>query len=209
MIEFQDVSLAFGKKEIFNRINFLFEAETVYFIQGASGVGKTTLLNLCAGYIQPEGGRIACDGEIEYLFQSELLFSELTVKQNLNIRALAQQDQSGTVSNEVDQIGRALEQVGVGHLVDSIVRDLSGGERRRVEIAGALIGTPRVLLLDEPVGSLDPDNAVSVYETLWQIRKGRTIIVVTHEPNLLNAPHDAVILQLQPGGKISVLRSVA
>ncbi len=209
MIELHNISLKLGARSIFNNASFRFESDSVYFVQGASGVGKTTLLNLCAGYVKPDSGVVSHDGEIEYLFQTELLFSELTVTQNLMIRVVANQDRACVQDvDAVAQVEHVLEQVGLPHLAQSMVRDLSGGERRRVEIAGALIGSPSVLLLDEPVGSLDPDNAISVYDSLWRVREGRTIIIVTHEPNLLNAPADAVILRLQAEGNLSALTEV-
>lgn len=223
MIELRDVSVGFGDRRVLSGATYRFEPDTVYVLRGASGLGKSTVLNLAAGYLEPASGTVTATRPLEYLLQENLLFSELTVAQNLRIRALALTrrpapasgtaygpgaDSSDTHADDHADvelvIERTLERLGLGGRGAERVGSLSGGERRRVELAGMLLLDPAVMLLDEPVANLDPATAREVYAALWSIREGRTIVVVTHESDLSALPgpvHEVTI----DGGRLEDL----
>lgn len=178
MITLERVSQSFGQRAVLREVTFRFRSDTTYVLQGPSGSGKSTLLNLVAGYLKPDAGQVAANGLVEYLMQDELLFSELTVLENLQIRARARAQNAHETTGTMT---RALERLGLGGREYERVATLSGGERRRVELAGTLLGDPAVLLLDEPTANLDAASSREVYSALSEISQGLTVVVVTHE----------------------------
>ena len=178
MITLEHVSQSFGQRVVLREVTFRFHSDTTYVLQGPSGSGKSTILNLVAGYLKPDAGQVAANGLVEYLMQDELLFSELTVLENLQIRARARAQNAHETTGTMT---RALERLGLGGREYERVATLSGGERRRVELAGTLLGDPAVLLLDEPTANLDAASSREVYSALSEISQGLTVVVVTHE----------------------------
>ena len=165
-------------------------------ITGPSGSGKTTLLNILGCLDSPSEGRISIDGtDVTGLGQSELttfrreniglifqqyhLVPYLTALENV---MMAQYFHS--VVDE-GQARAALERVGLGHRLDHLPAQLSGGEQQRVCIARALINDPKILLADEPTGNLDQRNGRNVLELMEALhREGHTVVVVTHNPDI-------------------------
>jgi ABC-type lipoprotein export system ATPase subunit len=166
----------------------------VTIIHGRSGVGKSTLLNLIAGYLRPDSGTVKRPGGVAYLMQEELLFSELTVVDNLRLRLAGTGIDAGS-----DVIDDTLEVLGIEPLRANPVSRLSGGERRRVEMAAILATAPAVVLLDEPTAGLDPHNRDTVYDAAWRCFADRTVIVATHEEELRNLPPCSRHLTLEDG----------
>jgi putative ABC transport system ATP-binding protein len=165
-------------------------------IVGPSGSGKTTLLNIIGCLDSPSEGRVVIDGtevgglgqdaltrfrkdHIGLVFQQYHLVPYLTALENV---MMAQYFHS-----IVDEKGAAaeLERVGLGHRLDHLPSQLSGGEQQRVCIARALINDPRILLADEPTGNLDQANGRNVLELIDALhREGHTVIMVTHNPEI-------------------------
>ena len=166
---------------------------------GPSGAGKTTIANLIAGLLTPDRGRIALDGavlfdaatrtdvpphrrRIGYVFQEGRLFPHLSVRRNLDygrrMRGLARDEA---------QAGRIVEMLDLGHLLDRRPGKLSGGERQRVAIGRALLMRPRLLLLDEPLASLDAARKREILPYLVRLRddaKVPMLYVSHHAPEL-------------------------
>ncbi|CAM3175112.1 MULTISPECIES: ATP-binding cassette domain-containing protein [Sphingomonas] len=162
---------------------------TVLF--GPSGVGKTTILQMVAGLVRPESGHVRVGGEtlfdataridvrpehrrIGYVFQEPRLFPHRRVAANLRYGM-------GRGGGDWDGI---IAMLGIGHLLDRWPRSLSGGEARRVAIGRALLSDPRVLLLDEPLSSLDRARRGDILDALVAVRdrSGIPILMVTHDP---------------------------
>ena len=162
---------------------------TVLF--GPSGVGKTTILQMVAGLVRPESGHVHVGGEtlfdataridvrpehrrIGYVFQEPRLFPHRRVAANLRYGM-------GRGGGDWDGI---IAMLGIGHLLDRWPRSLSGGEARRVAIGRALLSDPRVLLLDEPLSSLDRARRGDILDALVAVRdrSGIPILMVTHDP---------------------------
>ncbi len=164
-------------------------------LTGPSGSGKTTLLSLIGGLDRPDTGTIAVDGVslremagdryhrevVGFVFQHHNLLGHLPARGNVEIPLI------GAGVGRAERRARAdalLEEVGLGHRLDTLASRLSGGERQRVAVARALANEPRLLLADEPTGALDSDTAVRVLDLLEDARRrrGATLLVVTYDP---------------------------
>lgn len=190
MISFSGVGLAFDKTEVFMNLTFRFDRGGIYVLRGGSGQGKTSLLNMAAGYTRPDAGIVESEGTVEYLMQEELLFSKLTAVENLSIRHPHRSEHD--ILAAISSVGLA----GRGH---QAVTSLSGGERRRVELAGSLLADPGNLLLDEPVANLDAQTALDIYGIVANSPEDRTTIIVTHEKDTSHIPGPVVGLRLDRG----------
>ena len=162
---------------------------------GASGAGKTSLINIIAGLLKPDRGIIAVDGEtlddtaarlhvpphrrrIGYVFQDARLFPHLNVRQNLDYGR-----RMNRIADDPTQRKRVTDLLDIGHLMDRRPGKLSGGERQRVALGRALLSKPRLLLLDEPLGSLDEGRKVEILPYLVRLRDeaGIPMVYVSHD----------------------------
>jgi molybdate transport system ATP-binding protein len=162
---------------------------------GASGAGKTSLINMIAGLLQPDRGTIAIDTEtlddtaahihvpayrrrIGYVFQDARLFPHLDVRQNLDYGR-----RMNRLADDPAQRKRVTDLLDIGGLLDRRPGQLSGGERQRVALGRALLTQPRLLLLDEPLGSLDEERKVEILPYLVRLRDeaGIPMVYVSHD----------------------------
>jgi molybdate transport system ATP-binding protein len=162
---------------------------------GASGAGKTSLINMIAGLLPPDRGMIAVDGEtlddtatklhvpahrrrIGYVFQDARLFPHLDVRQNLDYGR-----RMNRLADDPAQRTRITDMLDIGSLLDRRPGKLSGGERQRVALGRALLAQPRLLLLDEPLGSLDEERKVEILPYLVRLRDeaGVPMVYVSHD----------------------------
>lgn len=195
MIQVRRLSKRFGEHTIvLDGIDLDFASGDWTVIMGPSGSGKTTLLNILGGLDRPTSGSVMIGGvEISSLDQGELarfrrkkiglvfqqyhLVPYLTALENV---MLAQYFHS--VVDEAEARA-ALEKVGLGKRLDHRPAQLSGGEQQRTCIARALINDPKIILADEPTGSLDQGNSGLILELFRQVKaEGRTVVMVTHDP---------------------------
>ena len=173
-----------------------FESEgRVTGLFGASGAGKTSLINVIAGLLKPDRGTIVVDGEtlddtaahvhvppfrrrIGYVFQDARLFPHLDVRQNLDYGR-----RMNALADDAAQRKRVTDLLDIGHLLDRRPGKLSGGERQRVALGRALLSKPRLLLLDEPLGSLDEGRKVEILPYLVRLRDeaGIPMVYVSHD----------------------------
>ncbi|WP_291863843.1 molybdenum ABC transporter ATP-binding protein [Bradyrhizobium sp.] len=162
---------------------------------GASGAGKTSLINMIAGLLRPDRGIIAIDGEtlddtadgvhipahrrrIGYVFQDARLFPHLDIRQNLDYGR-----RMNRLAEDPAQHARVTDLLDIGHLLDRRPGRLSGGERQRVALGRALLAQPRLLLLDEPMGSLDEERKVEILPYLVRLRDEANVpmVYVSHD----------------------------
>jgi phospholipid/cholesterol/gamma-HCH transport system ATP-binding protein len=200
-IEFRDVELAFDDKVILDRVNFTVRKGETKIVLGGSGGGKSTIINLVLGLLKPDAGEILIDGEniiglddqemiqirkkIGMVFQEGALFDSLSVYENVAYRL----EDEGLDEDEIEhEVLRMLEFVDLTEAIDKMPAELSGGMRRRVGIARALVGNPSILLFDEPTAGLDPPTARTICELAIKLRdlEGVSSIFVTHEMNNLD-----------------------
>ena len=171
-------------------------------IEGASGAGKTTVLNCIAGITEPDKGRIAVDGRelyngadrinvaaekrnLGYLFQNYALFPNMTVKQNVlyGIKNKTEFRDKAARTELMEYADYMMETLGIMHLADRKPGRISGGEKQRTALARALVTKPSLLLLDEPFSALDAETKETVYEEFGTFRESLQIpiILITHD----------------------------
>src|SRR5688572_19544300 len=199
-IEFRDVVLAFDDRIILNKLSFKVMKGETKIILGGSGGGKSTIIKLVLGLLKPDSGNVFVDGEditdysevqmmsvrknIGMVFQEGALFDSLSVYDNVAYRLHEQ----GLPEDQVEpEVRRMLRFVNLEDAIDKMPSELSGGMRRRVGIARALIGDPKILLFDEPTAGLDPPTARTICELAMKLRDLEDVssIFVTHEMNNL------------------------
>jgi phospholipid/cholesterol/gamma-HCH transport system ATP-binding protein len=198
MVEMRDVRLAFGEKAILKGVSFLVERGETLVAMGASGVGKSTVLRLVLGILKPDAGSVLVTGadiaratpeeakavreRIGTVFQSGALFDSLTVGENVAFRLR----ERGELSD--DEIAAEVEEklsfVDLEpQVAEMMPAELSGGMRKRVAIARAMVGSPDILLFDEPTTGLDPITSETINGLVVKLRQVRdaATIVVTHD----------------------------
>ncbi len=195
-IEFRDVHLSFEDNKILDGISFTVRRGETKVILGRSGGGKSTTIRLILGLLKPDSGQILIDGEditnyseiemmtvrakIGMVFQEGALFDSLSVYDNVAYRLHEQ----GIAETEVEtEVRRMLKFVDLEDAIDKMPAELSGGMRRRVGIARALVGDPQIVLFDEPTAGLDPPTARTICELAIKLRDLEDVssIFVTHE----------------------------
>ena len=197
-IEFRDVHLAFDERKVLDGLSFKVMKGETKIILGGSGCGKSTTIKLVLGLLKPDSGRILVDGEditdfsevemmrvrkkIGMVFQEGALFDSLSVYDNVAFRLHEQ----GVPEEEVEpEVRRMLRFVNLEDAIDKMPIELSGGMRRRVGIARALVGGPKIVMFDEPTAGLDPPTSRTICELAIKLRDLEDVssIFVTHEMN--------------------------
>jgi phospholipid/cholesterol/gamma-HCH transport system ATP-binding protein len=194
-IVFEDVVLSFGKKPVLDGISFRLARGETKAIFGVSGTGKSIILKLSLGLLKPDSGRIIVLGEevtamkeealfdlrrkIGMVFQESALFDSLTVENNVGFRLGEEHVPYEEIHQRVLEVLRFVE---LEHTVNMFPSELSGGMRRRVAIARAIITQPEVLLYDSPTGGLDPVTSTTIIELLVKQRDvyKTSALLVTH-----------------------------
>lgn len=188
------------------------------FVTGASGSGKSTLLKLLYGEESPNRGEVNVHEynvtqlrgdalslfrrRIGIVFQDYKLIPQRTVAENINIVLQAQGYTRKEISRRLEP---TLKLVGLLSKADKFPKHLSGGEQQRVGIARAIVGTPQLILADEPTGNLDPDNSWQIIQILQKLNSfGATVIITTHDEHLVRRCHHRVVEV--KNGKISYQR---
>lgn len=203
-----------ARLDLFAGLSLTIGAGEAVAIVGPSGCGKSTLLHLLAGLDRPDAGRVVVDGRdwetlapepkakwrgesVGFVFQLHHLLPELTAEENVALPLLL----AGVPESSARASARELlSRVGLVRQAGILPRVLSGGERQRVAIARAVIRRPRLLLCDEPTGSLDAAHAADVLDLLLGAARERAgaLLLVTHDPGV--AARCGTVLTLSPGG---------
>ncbi|HVF74117.1 MAG TPA: ABC transporter ATP-binding protein [Acidimicrobiales bacterium] len=202
LLELTDVVKSYGagptEVRALTDVTFTVEAGEFVAVRGPSGCGKSTLLHLAGGLEDPSAGRVLVDGRdlqgmtpaeraalrrrhVGYVFQRLNLVPGLTAMENVMLPL----ELDGTPGGEArERAGEALASVGLDHHLDRYPDDFSGGQQQRIAIARAIVGSRKLLLADEPTGSLDTRTGDLVIELLATLptTRGTAVVLVTHEP---------------------------
>jgi phospholipid/cholesterol/gamma-HCH transport system ATP-binding protein len=196
VISFRDVHLAYDRP-ILKGVSFNLSPGTTKIVLGGSGSGKTTILRLLLGLLKPDAGSIVVDGtevgglgeedmrdvrlKIGMVFQEGALFDSLTVGENVGYRLT---EEGKLEEDEIEsRVRQMLGFVGLATHFDKMPSDLSGGQKRRVAFARALVARPQIMFYDEPTTGLDPITATTITDLICKVRDldGVSSILVTHQ----------------------------
>lgn len=197
MIHAKGIKKSFGEVEVLKGIDLDIQKEEFVSIVGASGAGKTTLLQIIGTLDRPDAGSLTVDGidvlslkanaisdfrcnHIGFVFQFHQLLPEFTALENVTIPALIAHRGKKEAESEAKQL---LDYLGLSSRMSHKPNQLSGGEKQRVAVARALINHPKLILADEPSGSLDSHNKEELHKLLLSLKKEfkLTLLVVTHD----------------------------
>lgn len=215
IVKFDNVGLRYGTDaEVLSDLSFTLYPGSFYFLTGASGAGKTSLLKLLYLAQRPSRGSIRMFGKdmitlprqrlpdfrrrLGVVFQNFRLVQHLSAFDNVALPLrLAGTDEKKVIK----AVGDMLDWVGLTHRSHAIPAQMSGGEQQRVAIARAVIARPQMLIADEPTGNVDPDMALKLLRLFEALnhRVGTTVIVATHDVHLLKKVPDSLIMRLQKG----------
>ena len=197
LVELRDVRKAYDQNEVLRGVSLALPKSTILAVMGGSGAGKTVLLRIVDGLVRPTSGEVSLFGtridrlgeeamlplrrRAGFVFQSAALFDSLSAFENVAYPLREHTNQS--LGEITDRVHRFLSLVGLPGVDDLFPAELSGGMKKRVGIARALVTEPEVVFFDEPTAGLDPTNARLVAELIAELRKGvcDTAIVVTHD----------------------------
>ena len=203
MIEVKNITKKYGNTTAVDDISFdVRDGEVVGFL-GPNGAGKSTTMNMITGFIEPTQGTIIVNGkdiskkpkqakrQIGYMPENVPLYQELTVREFVKYMAelkfVKKQDKK-------EQIEKVLEETGLKDVEKKLIRNLSRGYKQRVSLAGALIGNPDVIILDEPTVGLDPKQITEIRNLIKQLGKKHTVILSTHILSEVSQICDKVII---------------
>lgn len=189
MIEVKNVTKKYGNKMAVDNISFeVKDGEVVGFL-GPNGAGKSTTMNMITGFIEPTDGTIMINGndiskkakkakkQIGYMPENVPLYYELTVKEFITYMAELKFVKRPERKAEVDKV---IKEAGLENVKNRLIRNLSRGYKQRVSLAGALVGNPDVIILDEPTVGLDPKQITEIRGLIKELGKKHTVILSTH-----------------------------
>ncbi len=189
MIEVKNVTKKYGNFYAVRNINFeVKEGEIVGFL-GRNGAGKTTTMNMITGFIEPTAGEIIVDGynvdqkpkkvkaQIGYMPEGTPLYSDLTVKEFIKYMADLKMIPK---KKRKEAVQKAINETGLEKVQNNLTKNLSRGYKQRVSLAGAIVGDPKILILDEPTVGLDPKQVIEIRELIRSFKKDHTVLISSH-----------------------------
>lgn len=187
----ENVTKAYGGRLVVNGVSVGLRAGEIIGLLGPNGAGKTTTFYMCMGLVAPDSGRVILNGEdvttlpmferarrgVGYLPQEASVFRKLTVEDN--ILAILETMNLPTKADEKRRASELMEELGISHVAKSPASALSGGERRRCEIARALARSPHFILLDEPFAGIDPKAIQDIQGIIAHLKHKRIGVLIT------------------------------
>ena len=189
MIEVKNITKRYGKAVAVENISFTIEDGEIVGLLGPNGAGKSTTMNILTGFLEQTEGEVIIDGfdtlkkpkkakkEIGYMPEGVPLYTDLTVKEFVTYMAEIKQVEKKSRKEKVEKI---IEQTGLKDVEKKLIKNLSRGYKQRVSMAGALVGEPKILILDEPTVGLDPKQITEIRNLIKELGKTHTIILSSH-----------------------------
>ena len=189
MIEVKHVTKKYGNFTAVDDISFTIKNDEIVGLLGPNGAGKSTTMNMLTGYIEQTSGKIIVNDydiekdankvkkQIGYMPENTPLYYDLTVREFINYMADLKYVKRKEKKERVDKV---IEEVGLGNVQKKLIKNLSRGYKQRVSFAGALIGDPKILILDEPTVGLDPKQITEIRELIRKLGKNHTVIISSH-----------------------------
>ncbi len=189
MIEVKNITKKYGSTTAVDNITFNINEGEIIGLLGPNGAGKSTTMNMITGYIEPTEGEIIINGnniskkpqkakrQIGYMPEGVPLYSDLNVKEFVTYMAELKKVEKKTRKEKVEKI---IEQTGLKDVENKLTRNLSRGYKQRVSMAGALVGEPQILILDEPTVGLDPKQITEIRALIKELGKTHTVILSSH-----------------------------
>ena len=211
IIDIKNLTKAFGDIKAVNDLSFSVKEGDLFAFLGANGAGKSTTINIICTQLKKDGGQVVIDGkdidkqpdmiksEIGVVFQTSVLDKALTVKDNLESRAALYGIFGAEFNKRLKELAELLE---FKDLIKRTVGKLSGGQRRKIDIARALLHKPRILILDEPTTGLDPQTRKLLWDVIYSLKKNSnmTVFLTTH---YMEEAAEADYVVIIDSGKIS------
>ena len=203
MIQVKNLTKKYGDCFALNDVSFDIERGKIYGFLGPNGAGKSTTMNIITGCLSATSGSVTVDGKdifdrpleakrkIGYLPELPPLYTEMTPAEYLAFVAHAK---GVSYEDAPRSIRKVMEQTGISHVADKLIRNLSKGYRQRVGIAQALLGDPEVILLDEPTVGLDPKQILEIRELIRELGKTKTVILSSHILAEIRATCDHILI---------------
>ena len=189
MIEVKNITKKYGKAVAVDNISFNIEDGEIVGLLGPNGAGKSTTMNIITGFIEQTEGDVIIDGyntlkkpkkakkEIGYMPEGVPLYTDLTVKEFVSYMAEIKQVNKKERKEKVEKI---IKKTGLKDVEKKLIKNLSRGYKQRVSMAGALVGEPKILILDEPTVGLDPKQITEIRSMIKELGKEHTIILSSH-----------------------------
>ena len=189
MIEVKNVTKKYGKVVAVDNISFTIKDGEIIGLLGPNGAGKSTTMNMITGFIEPTEGTIVIDGfdiekkprkakkEIGYMPEGVPIYTDMTVKEFVTYMAEIKKVDRKARKEQVEKI---IEETGLKDVEKKLTRNLSRGYKQRVSMAGALVGEPKILILDEPTVGLDPKQITEIRNLIKELGKTHTVILSSH-----------------------------
>ena len=212
MIEVSHLSKSYGGHPAIRDLSFTVEDGQIYGLLGPNGAGKSTIMNILTGYLAPSGGEVRVEGFllpeqsqqaracVGYLPEQPPLYPEMTVREYLDFVA----ELKGVKKPQrAQQVLRAARRTGLEPVLPRLIRSLSKGYRQRVGIAQALLGDPKLIILDEPTVGLDPAQVIEIRRLVRELGRAHTVILSSHILSEVQAVCDQVLI-LSRGSLVAV-----
>ena len=189
MIEVKNVTKKYPNIKAVDNINFTIKDGEVVGFLGPNGAGKTTTMNMITGFIEPTEGQIIINGfdivkkskkakkQIGYMPEGVPLYTELTAREFVNYMAELKDVKA---KERKEAVEKAIEETGLKDVQNKLIKNLSRGYKQRVSMAGALVGNPEVIILDEPTVGLDPKQITEIRSLIKELGKKHTVILSSH-----------------------------
>jgi len=203
VIKVCNITKKYGSFIAVNNISFEIKEGEIVGLLGQNGAGKSTTMNIITGYIEATEGNVYINGIdiskrpkkakkcIGYMPEGVPLYSDLTIKEFVTYMAELKLIKG---KNKKEEVERVINETGLSEIKNKIIKNLSRGQKQRVSLAGALVGNPKILILDEPTVGLDPKQVVDIRNLIKKLGKNHTVILSSHILSEVSQICDKVVI---------------